>query len=216
MNNDFFPQNFFDVNTINFSSVFSNETYVWDVIPKIAMYIKKQFENGNLSANYQNREMVFIGNNTIIEEGALIKGPAIIGDNCYIGHSSLIRENVVLADGVKIGHASEIKNSIFLNNSAASHFNYVGDSIIGNYVNLSGGSILANYRLDKKEIVIDAYNHKYETGLKKFGSIVGDGSNIGVNSILNPGTILGKNTVVFPLISVRGVHASGETIKQTI
>ncbi len=161
----------------------------------------------------KDRKDIFVGEGTTIQEGAVIIGPAIIGKNCVIGHCSLIRENCILGDNVHIGHAVEIKNSVFLNSAIAAHLNYIGDSLIGKNANISGGAILANFRLDKKTIAIRNGIEKIDTGLQKFGSIVGDGSSIGVNTVLNPGTILGKKTVVYPLTSVTGVHQDGEVIK---
>ena len=172
-----------------------------------------QFKSRQLKANYKDEQNVFVGEGTIIQEGASIVGPAIIGKYAFIGHASLIRGNCIIGNNVQLGHAVEAKGSIFLNDSKAAHLNYVGDSVIGNRVNISGGAILANYRLDKKDIMVDDGVNKIETGLEKFGAILGDGSNVGVNAVLNPGTILGKNTTVYPLISVKGAHKDNEIIK---
>lgn len=204
---------FFNLTNFRFSKIFSDMGYVWEVIPKIAKFIDMQFKNKEIKPNFKKGKNIYIGEGTIIQEGAVIIGPAIVGNNCLIGHGSLIRENCILGNNVNIGHAVEIKNSVFLNNAVAAHLNYIGDSIIGNNVNISGGAILANFRLDKKSVLVRIGDKKIETGLQKFGAIIGDDCNIGVNVVLNPGTILGKNTVVYPLISVTGVHKNGEIIK---
>lgn len=112
-----------------------------------------------------------------------------------------------------IGHATEIKHSIVLSNTALAHLNYVGDSILGSGVNLSGGATLANWRFDKKDITVRGEGFEIPTGMEKLGSIIGDESFIGVNAVINPGTILSKKTLVFPLVSVKGVHLDRETIK---
>lgn len=211
--NIFLKESFFDLKNCFFSDVFDGIESVWEVLPKISEYINSQFKEKVYTCNYKNEKDIFIGEGTIIEEGVLIKGPAIIGKNCYLGHACLVRENCLIGDNVHLGHAIEIKNSIFLNGAVAAHLNYIGDSVVGQRVNLAAGVILANFRLDKKNVFVRLNERKIDTGLKKFGAIIGDDSNIGVNSVLNPGTILGKKTIVYPLTSVRGVHQNEEIIK---
>ena len=210
---DFSPNNFFDLLFFPFADIFEDVSETWEVMPKITEYIKLKFKNKKLKQNYDKNKKIHIGKGTTIAKGVLIKGPAIIGDNCFLEQGSLIRENVILGNNVHIGHGAEIKNSIILNNTSVSHLNYVGDSVIGSNVNISGGAIIANYRLDKHSVLIKHNDKKIDTKLEKFGAIVGDGSVIGVNSVLNPGTVLGKNTIVYPLVSVIGVHKNEETIK---
>jgi len=213
MNNNFQKEKFFDLSLFEYKDIFNEVNLVWEVLPKIKEYIEMQFKSNILIANYKDKKNVFIGEGTIIQEGAVVETPAIIGKYCIIGHGSFIRRNCIIGNNVQIGHAVEVKGSIFLNDSKAAHLNYVGDSVIGNSVNISGGAILANYRLDRKTVMVIDEMNKIETGLEKFSSIVGDGSNIGVNAVLNPGTILGKNTIVYPLLSVKGVHKDNEVIK---
>jgi UDP-N-acetylglucosamine diphosphorylase / glucose-1-phosphate thymidylyltransferase / UDP-N-acetylgalactosamine diphosphorylase / glucosamine-1-phosphate N-acetyltransferase / galactosamine-1-phosphate N-acetyltransferase len=189
------------------------EVNLWDPIKNLEQFIKACFEKGIIKANYKNSTNIYLGEGTVVKEGALIDGPAIIGKNCVIGHASLLRENCLLGNGVNIGHGVEVKSSIFLNNSTAAHLNYVGDSIVGNNVNIAGGVIVANFRLDKKSIKIKFEETVVDTGLLKFGAVIGDNSSAGANSVLNPGTILGKNSLIYPLSSVTGVHKEGETIK---
>lgn len=210
---NFKAEKFFDLSTFAYRDIFSDTNYVWEAIPKIKEYIQMQFKSGQLKANYKEKDDVYVGEGTIIQEGVTIVGPAIIGKYVLLRHSSYIRENCIIGNNVQLGHAVEVKGSIFLDDSKAAHFNYVGDSIIGNKVNISGGAILANYRLDKKPVMVIAGENKIETGLEKFGSVIGDRSNVGVNSVLNPGTILGKNTTIYPLISVKGAHKDNEIIK---
>jgi NDP-sugar pyrophosphorylase family protein len=210
---NFKTEKFFDLSTFAYRDIFNEINYVWEVLPKIKEYIVMQFKSGQLKANYKEKDDVYIGEGTIIQEGVTIVGPAIIGRYALLGHGSYVRENCIIGNNAQLGHAVEVKGSIFLDDSKASHLNYIGDSIIGGKVNISGGAILANYRLDKKPIMVIAGENKIETGLEKFGSIIGDRSNIGVSCVLNPGTILGKNTVIYPLISVKGVHKDNEVIK---
>jgi NDP-sugar pyrophosphorylase family protein len=201
MKTSFKPDLFFDISHFTHSSIFEVEN-VWNVLSQIGEFIKNN-----------SSEKIILGEGTVVEEGAFIKGPAIIGKNCFIAHGAYIRENVIIGDNVKIGHSVEIKNSVILNDSSIAHFNYIGDSVIGNDVNFSGGAITANFRLDGNNIKIRHAGEEIETGLNKFGAIVGDYSRIGVNSVLNPGTILSKKTKVYPLTSVIGVHLEEEIIK---
>lgn len=201
MKNTFSPNVFFDLSKFEHKDLFEVEN-VWEIISKISEYIKN-----NSSEN------VIIGEGTVVEEGALIKGPAIIGNNCFIAHGAYIREGTIIGDNVKIGHSVEVKNSLILSNTSIAHLNYIGDSIIGSHVNIGGGAIIANFRLDGQTVKIKYNREQIDTNLKKIGAIVGDGSKIGVNSVINPGTILSKNTKVYPLVNVFGVHLNEETIK---
>lgn len=140
-------------------------------------------------------------------------GKLIKGENCMISQSANIREGVVLGNNVHIGHCVELKNCMILNDTHVAHLNYVGDSIIGNKVNVAGGAMFANFRLDKRPVSVKFPDGVIDTGLEKFSAIVGDNTQIGVNAVLNPGTILGKDCVVYPLTSVRGVYQSGSVIK---
>lgn len=203
-------ETFFDTRSFSFPQLFLGVENAWEVVGKLEAEIKRLFVSGTVKGNGSN--FISIGQGTKVGESALIKGPAIIGKNCVIGHGALLRENCVLGDNVYIGHGVEVKNSIFLENSTAAHLNYVGDSFIGNDVNIAGGAIVANFRLDGKNITIKYQEKTFNTGLLKFGALIGDGSKIGVNSVLNPGTLLGKKSIVYPLVSVKGVHLDGETI----
>lgn len=205
---------FFDLSNFSFSDLFENIQYPWEVLPKLETYISSQ-RIRLLNDGYEEiSENVFIGKNVVIDDYAKIMGPAIIGHNSCLFHASYIRSNVIIGENVHIGHAVEIKNSIILDNSAIAHLNYIGDSLIGSSVNVSGGTIFANWRFDKKTVSVKIGQEFISTGFQKFGAIVGDNSMIGVNSVLNPGTILGKNTLVFPLASVSGFHSEGEVIKR--
>lgn len=203
---------FFDIPS-GFTGLLSDHT-PWESVSQIMPYIQKLFMTHAVSANYKEGKEVHVGQGTKIHPSVEINGPAIIGKNCIINHTAFLREGCIIGDNVHIGHAVELKHSIILNNSIIAHLNYVGDSIIGNNVNISGGAILANFRLDKQNISIkNTDGSKIETGLQKFGAAVGDNTVIGVNSVLNPGTLLGKNTIVYPLKSVSGVNENNAIIK---
>lgn len=198
MVNSFSKELFFDLSNFAHSQIFDGIEHVWEVLPRLAAYVK---------------DKPAIGEGTIIEEGAFVKGPAIIGKNCVITHGAYIRENVIIGDNVHIGHSVEVKNSIVIGNSAIAHLNYIGDSIIGSNVNVGGGAKTANFRLDGKTVQVKDGEQTMDTNLLKFGAVVGDGSKIGVNAVLNPGTILGKNVFLYPLVSAFGVHKEGEVVK---
>ena len=145
---------------------------------------------------------IYIGAGSLIEAGALIKGPAIIGDHVEIRQGAYIRGNCIIGDNCVIGHATEIKNSIMLNGSKAAHFAYVGDSILGNNVNLGAGTRLANIYLRNIKIIIMTKEKKYRTDLDKLGAIMGDGTQTGCNCVCNPGTLVGKSSLIFPGVTV--------------
>jgi len=151
-----------------------------------------------------NRSHIFIGEGTVIEPGAYIKGPVWIGKGCRIGHGAYIRENVLLGDGSVVGHCSEIKNSMLFPHAIAAHFNYVGDCILGAHTNLGAGVKCANVRFDKKEISIRIENKKIVSGLKKMGLILGDYSQIGCNAVTNPGTLIGQKVFCHPGTIING------------
>lgn len=209
----FSPEQYFNVKTFPYNTIFTGKTYIWDVLPLLGSYIESQFVKGKLVANYKESNNIYIGEGTIIEEGVYIKGPAIIGKNCFIGHGAYLRQNCLFADNVSIGHASEVKNSIVLSESAIAHLNYVGDSVLGSNVNFGGGAKTANFRLDGRTIPVKNDTMKIDTGLTKFGAILGDETKIGVNAVLNPGTVLGKRVHVFPLSLVYGTHVNDTVIK---
>lgn len=180
--------------------LFNDVTYPYDVLPKLKDYIlNKQKE---LDANeYEITDDIYIHKSVNVSDKATILGPTIIGANTQIRPNAYIRGSVIIGESCVIGNASEVKNSIIFNNSEVPHFNYVGDSILGYKSHLGAGVILANLKADGSNIVINSIN----TGLRKIGSILGDYANIGCNSVLNPGTIIGRNSIVYPLSNVRGI-----------
>lgn len=140
-------------------------------------------------------DVIAIGKGAIIEPGVYIQGPCIIGKGAILRHGAYLRGGVVCGDHVVVGHSSEIKHAILMNFAAATHFTYVGDSILGNNVNLGAGVKCANLRLDRKEI---------RPGMKKFGACIGDRSQIGCNCVLNPGTLMGRGCTAYPLLNFGG------------
>jgi len=152
-----------------------------------------------------NGETIFIGKDCIIQEGAYLEGPCYIGNGCEIRNGSYIRKGSVIGDACVIGHGTEINRSLILDKAKIPHLNYVGDSVIGEGVNLGAGSKCANLRLDGKEISISWNGSRILTGRSKLGALIGHGASVGCNAVLNPGTILFPNAKVSPCIAVKGV-----------
>lgn len=148
---------------------------------------------------------IFIGKGTVVEPGTLIRGPAIIGDNTEVRQGAYIRGEVVVGNQCVVGHTTEIKHSIMLGGSKAGHFAYIGDSILGR-VNLGAGTKLANLKLDESPVVIKVGKTNYDTRLKKLGAVIGDGVEIGCNSVTNPGTLIGKGSSAYPNSTLHGYY----------
>jgi len=157
-------------------------------------------------------DKISIGRNTVIEPAALIRGPSIIGDNTEIRHGCYVRGNVLIGNDCVVGHSTEIKSSIMLGESKAGHFAYIGNSILGK-VNLGAGTKLANLKVVQTQIVLKIEEKEYETGLRKFGAILADGVETGCNSVTTPGTLLGKNAILYPNATARGFYASDCVVK---
>ncbi len=146
---------------------------------------------------------IYIGKGTIVEPGVLIKGPAIIGDNTELRQGAYLRGDTLVGNGCVVGHTTELKSCAMLGESKAGHFAYIGDSILGK-VNLGAGTKLANLKIVESDVVISIEGKKYETGLRKFGAILADGVETGCNSVTSPGTILGKDVLLYPNTTARG------------
>lgn len=201
---------FFDLTRFVHAEIFLSTEPVWVALQKIKTYLLSQ-SLGEVSGRIErgaylvNPEQISIGKGSVVESGAYVKGPCIIGENCQVRHGAYIRGNVLVADKCVIGHATEVKNSIFFEGAQAGHFAYVGDSILGNRVNLGAGTKCANLRFDKKHVSVVWHDKKIETGLQKFGAILGDGVQTGCNSVTNPGTLVKKNRFIAPCAAVQGV-----------
>jgi bifunctional N-acetylglucosamine-1-phosphate-uridyltransferase/glucosamine-1-phosphate-acetyltransferase GlmU-like protein len=147
---------------------------------------------------------IAIGEGTVVEPGSMIKGPAIIGRNTEVRQGAYIRGNCIIGDRCVVGHTTEMKGSVMLDDAKAGHFAYIGDSILGNNINLGAGTKLANLRLIDSEIILRIGDRSYQTGLRKFGAILGDNTETGCNSVTNPGTLIGRDSIVYPGITVGG------------
>mgnify|MGYP000868015307 FL=1 len=186
--------------------------YPWEVLPKIAEYIQELAQQ--LPDDFEEiAPQVWVGQGTYIEKTALIMGPAIIGRNCQIRHSAFIRDQVIMGDRVVVGNSSEVKNAILFDEVQIPHFNYVGDSILGYRAHLGAGAILSNFKSTHDEINVYLDEKKMGTGLRKFGALIGDRVEIGSNAVRFPGTIVGRDAVIYPLCPVRGYVEEGCILK---
>lgn len=211
----------FDLELYEHRELFEHVEFVWHALDKIASYLEKYplgLHQGQISkeAYLINPDSIFIGVGSVIEPGAYVQGPCIIGNHCTIRHGAYVRGGVITGNHCIIGHATEIKNSILLNRAQAAHFAYVGDSIIGNNVNLGAGAKLANLLFSKKNIHLKLENELIETHRRKLGAILGDGVQLGCNSVTNPGTIVAKHTRICPCLNVGGVLLKDRTVRENI
>ena len=179
--------------------------YPWEVLPEISEFII-QLGNKLDETKYKKLgEDIWVAKNAKVAPTAYIHGPAIIGENAEIRHCAFIRGKAIVGEGAVVGNSTELKNVILFNKVQVPHYNYVGDSILGYKSHMGAGSITSNVKSDKKLVIVKNGKEKIETGLKKFGAMIGDEVEVGCGSILNPGTVVGKNTNIYPLSSVRGV-----------
>lgn len=195
--------------------IFDGVTYPWEVLPKISAFI---VELGNTlsSDEYEKRgENVWIAKSAKVAPTAYINGPAIIGKDAEVRHCAFIRGNAIVGEGAVVGNSTELKNVILFNKVQVPHYNYVGDSVLGYKAHMGAGSITSNVKSDKKLVVVKGDGEELETGLKKFGAMLGDEVEVGCGSVLNPGTVVGPHSNIYPLSSVRGVVPADSIFKNS-
>ena len=194
--------------------IFNGCTYPWEVLPKIKDYILELGNSLNQEEYDKIGENVWISKTAKVAPTAYIAGPAIIGNETEIRHCAFIRGNAIVGNNCVVGNSTELKNVILFNNVQVPHYNYVGDSILGFHSHMGAGSITSNVKSDKTLVIVKNGEEKIETGLKKFGSMIGDNVEVGCGSILNPGSVIGRNSNIYPLSSVRGVIAPNSIYKK--
>ena len=201
-------QDLFDLTQCEHAALFDGCQYAWEILPKLAGYIQTHYrpvQAHRAIGHVVIGEQVQIGEGTVLEDGVMIVGPAIIGKNCQIRHGAYIRENVILGDGCTVGNSCEVKNSLLFNKAQVPHFNYVGDCILGHKAHLGAGAALSNLKLDGSNVWVEGdAGVPIDTGLRKFGAILADHTDIGCNAVLNPGSVIGRNSIVYPALSWRG------------
>lgn len=207
----------FDLSQTTHGALFEGVQYPWDALKRLAGYLAQNLKPGSAGAEVHTAahvgSQVFIGAGTIVEPGAMIIGPAIIGAGCRIRHGAYIRENVIVGDGCVVGNSVELKHCVLFNQCQVPHFNYVGDSILGHKAHLGAGSILSNVKLDNQNVWVNFDGTPIDTGLRKFGGLIGDKAEIGCNAVLNPGSIIGRDSIVYPNVSWRGILPRNMIVK---
>ena len=198
-------QNLYDLSQTIASSLFKDVTYPWEVLPKIKDFIIALGNTLDTNIYEKKGDNIWIAKSAKVAPTAYISGPVIIGEETEIRHCAFIRGNAIVGNHCVVGNSTELKNVILFNNVQVPHYNYVGDSILGYRSHMGAGSITSNVKSDKKLVIVKTESECMETGLKKFGAMIGDNVEVGCNSVLNPGTVIGKNSNIYPLSCVRGV-----------
>jgi len=212
----FKPTDLFDLSQTEHAALFQDCVHAWDALKKIQDYLKTHIKP-ELRNRCEGRafigETVFIGEGTVVEDGAMIEGPAFIGRNCQIRHNAYLRADVIVGDGCVIGNSCELKNALIFNQCQVPHFNYVGDSILGHKAHLGAGVVLSNVKSMRGNVTVDIDGRPFDTGLRKFGALLGDGADIGYNAVLNPGSIIGRGAVIYPCTNWRGILPANMIVK---
>ncbi len=194
--------------------LFDGVTYPWEVLPNISEFILQLGESLPFSDYDLVGENVWIAKSAKVFDSASIHGPAIIGKDAEVRQCAFIRGNAIVGEGAVVGNSTELKNVILFNKVQVPHYNYVGDSILGYKAHMGAGSITSNVKSDKKPVVVKTPDGNLETGLKKFGAMLGDEVEVGCNSVLNPGTVIGRGSRIYPLSCVRGYVPAGSIYKK--
>lgn len=184
--------------------LFEGATYPWEVLPKISAFILQLGSTLSEEEYEKIGEDVWIARSATVAPTAYIHGPAIIGKNAEVRHCAFIRGKAIVGEGAVVGNSTELKNAVLFNKVQVPHYNYVGDAVLGYKSHMGAGSICSNVKSDKKLVVVKDGDEEIETGLKKFGAMLGDHVEVGCGSVLNPGTVIGRNSNIYPLSPVRG------------
>lgn len=214
MLNQYTIENLYDLNETIAAPLFEGAIYPWELLPKISDFIKKLGAALPTDQYTQIKENVWVSNSAAIAPTAFIGGSAIIDDEAEIRHCAFIRGNAIVGKGAVVGNSTELKNVILFNKVQVPHYNYVGDSILGFKAHMGAGSITSNVKSDKTLVTVKDGEEGIETGLKKFGAMLGDHVEVGCNSVLNPGTVIGRNTNIYPTSMVRGCIPAGSIYKK--
>ncbi len=195
---------------------------IWDIIKRIQQgFVKNQIEKHPMSvegtiedgAYIRNPDYIVLGEGSVIQAGAMVCGPAIIGKNVEIRHGAFVRGDVIICDNAVVGHTSECVRAIYMPGAKSPHFNYVGDSILGTNVNLGAGTKLSNLKHDGSNVTLMLEGKRVDTGMRKFGAILGDNGQLGCNSVCNPGTIMEPDCMLYGCASIQGYFLKGSRIK---
>ncbi|MCQ2494526.1 MAG: UDP-N-acetylglucosamine pyrophosphorylase [Lachnospiraceae bacterium] len=203
----------YDLNETIAAELFEGKTYPWELLPEIKNFILKLGETLDESKFEKRGDDIWVAKSAKVAPTACLNGPLIIDEDAEVRHCAFIRGSAIVGKGAVVGNSTELKNVILFNKVQVPHYNYVGDSILGYKSHMGAGSITSNVKSDKKLVVVKGEN-LYETGLKKFGAMLGDNVEVGCGSILNPGSVIGRNVNIYPLSSVRGVVPANSIYKK--
>lgn len=207
-------QNLYDLEQTIAVDLLKTADYPWELLPKISAFIKELGATLSKEKFEEVEENVWIAKTAKVAKTAFIAGPCIIDEEAEIRHCAFIRGNAIVGKGAVVGNSTELKNVILFNKVQVPHYNYVGDSILGYRSHMGAGSITSNVKSDKKLVVVKCAEEKIETGLKKFGAMLGDNVEVGCGSVLNPGTVIGRESNIYPLSSVRGYVPANSIYKK--
>lgn len=197
-------QNLYNLNETIAKDIFEGVTYPWEVLPLISEFIKNLGPTLDKEQYEEKGEFIWIAKTAKVAPTAYLNGPLIIDENAEVRHCAFIRGNAIIGSGAVVGNSTELKNVILFNNVQVPHYNYVGDSILGYKAHMGAGSITSNVKSDKTLTTIKCNKTAIETGLKKFGAMIGDNVEVGCNSVLNPASVIGREASIYPLSMVRG------------
>ena len=195
--------------------IFDGLKFPWEVLPKIKDFIIKLGETLPEDRYERKGENIWIAKSAKVFPSAYIAGPCIIDEDAEVRHCAFIRGSAILGKGCVVGNSTELKNVILFNKVQVPHYNYVGDSILGFKAHMGAGSITSNVKSDKTLVVVKSDGENIETGLKKFGAMLGDNVEVGCNSVLNPGTVVGRSTNIYPTSCVRGYIPANSIYKDS-
>lgn len=195
------------------ADIFNEVTYPWETLPKIHDYILELGPKLPVDLYEKRGEDIWVAKSASVAPSASLNGPLIIDEEAEVRHCAFIRGNAIVGKGAVVGNSTELKNVILFNKVQVPHYNYVGDSILGYKAHMGAGAVTSNVKSDKTPVTVKDSDIQYETGLKKMGAMLGDRVEVGCNSVLNPGTVIGRDSNVYPTSSVRGVIPAGHIYK---
>lgn len=196
------------------AEIFEGCTYPWEILPKLKSFILELGQKLDKERFDYKGDGIWIAKSAKVMPSAYIAGPCIIDEEAEVRHCAFIRGSAIIGKGAVVGNSTEIKNALIFDSVQVPHYNYVGDSVLGFKSHLGAGAITSNVKSDKTLVKVWENEKRIETGLKKFGAMVGDFVEVGCGSVLNPGTVIGKNSNVYPLSSVRGTVPEGSIYKK--
>ncbi len=208
-------KNLYNLDETIAKDIFTGKEYPWEVLPYIGEYIKQLGSTLPTDEYDKVGEDIWIAKSAKVAKTAYINGPCIIGKNTEVRHCAFIRGNALVGEGCVVGNSTELKNVIIFNCVQVPHYNYVGDSVLGYKSHMGAGSITSNVKQDKTLVTVNVNGTKVDTGLKKFGAMLGDNVEVGCNSVLNPGTVVGRHSNIYPLSMVRGYIAADSIYKKS-